>query len=259
MGSTITPPRFVELSGGHNFRDIGGYATADGRQVAHGKVYRSGNLARLTDDDHALLAPLGLKLIIDLRSTHERAKLPSRLPTGVPLEIWARDHQGSTADLVSALTAPGATPADSRAQMLAIYRELPYEQAESYRALYLRIAAGDLPLLFHCAVGKDRTGIAAAFLLDLLDVPRERVIEDYLLTERFYAQNMGFVARDFSSTAMRGVDPAVLDPMMRAERAYLETAFETMQAEHGGVVGYCQDVLGLDAGVIEAMRAVLVV
>jgi len=254
-----TDPRFVELAGGHNFRDIGGYETADGRQVARGRVYRSGNLARLTDEDHEIIAPLGLKVIFDLRSTHERAKMPSRLPPAAEVELWARDHAGSTADLVSALTAPGATAEDARAQMMAIYRELPYEQAESYSALFARMAAGDVPLLFHCAVGKDRTGIAAAFLLDVLGVPREAVVADYLLTERFYEENLGFVKRDFSSTALRDVDPAVLEPMMRAEAAYLEEAFATMDARHGGVAGYFKEVLGLDAGVVEALRGALVV
>jgi len=259
MDNTVTPPRFVDLTGGHNFRDIGGYEVADGRQVARGKVYRSGNLARLTDADHAIIAPLGLKVIFDLRSTHERHKLPSRLAPAAEIEIWARDHEGSVGDLMAALTAPDATPEDSREQMVAIYRELPYEQAESYRALFLRIAAGDVPLLFHCAVGKDRTGIAAAFLLDVLGVPREVVVADYLLTERYFEGNLKFVLKDFSSGSLRGVALEVLDPMMRAERAYLETAFETVRAKHGGVAGYFNEVLGLDAGVIEALRAELVV
>ena len=157
------------------------------------------------------------------------------------------------------MASPGFTAADAREKMQEIYRELPYEQAESFREFLLRIAAGDVPLLVHCAAGKDRTGLAAAVLLELLGVPREQVVDDYLLTEHFFERSLNLALTDFHSPALAHVAPAVWSPMMRAERSYLETGFAELEAKHGSVAGYAAEVLGVDAAVVEALRRVLLV
>jgi hypothetical protein len=74
----------------------------------------------------------------------------------------------------------------ARSGMIAGYREVPYQLAPAYRALFGYLKAGAVPLVFNCAAGKDRAGTAAALLLTALGVPREIVVEDYLLTNTAY-------------------------------------------------------------------------
>jgi protein-tyrosine phosphatase len=250
--------RVVALAGGHNFRDIGGYATTDGRGVAWGKVFRSGTMADLTDADHATLEPLGIVAICDFRSNRERRHRPSRLGDSA-VEPWSRDHETSAADLVNAMRAPGVDVTVSRGLMIELYRTMAYEQAESYRELFRRIAAGDLPIVFHCSAGKDRTGIAAALLLDVLGVDRATVVEDYVLTDRFLAGLLNLISREPDSRRYAAIDPAILAPMMRADPVYIETMFDTIEQRHGSSAGFLAEVLGMDAAAVAGLRDRLLV
>jgi protein-tyrosine phosphatase len=247
--------RVVPLTGGHNFRDLGGYPTKDGRSVARGLVYRSGTMAELSDEDHAMLDAIGLKVICDFRSSQERDRRPSRLPAMASYEIWARDHQTSTGDVTIALQRPGATADTARAYILEAYRDLAYEQAPSYRELFLRIAQGPLPLVFHCAAGKDRTGIAAALLLDLLGVAHDIIAQDYALTDRFFARGCELVAKDPFGAKLKGIDPAVWEPIMRADPSYLAAMFDAVEQRHGSAQGFLREELGLGDDILEAIRA----
>ena len=251
--------RIVALEGGHNFRDIGGYRGADGRMVARGLVYRSGTLSELTDRDHEVMDALGLVLICDFRSTRERERRPSRLPQAASYEIWARDHPMSAGDLTEAMRHPYATPERSKALMVEAYRDLAYEQAPADRERFRRIAAGPLPLVFHCAAGKDRTGIAAALLLDLLGVARADVLADYAITDRFFARGCELVAKDPFGDRLAGIDPRIWEPMMRADPAYLAAMFETVEVRHGSGEGFIREKLGLDSALIDAIRGRLLV
>jgi hypothetical protein len=80
---TPVPDRHVALEGQHNFRDLGGYQTVDGRTVKWGEVYRSGELAALTDEDVDQLAELGLRTVVNFLLPDEiEKKGPDRLPDG---------------------------------------------------------------------------------------------------------------------------------------------------------------------------------
>jgi protein-tyrosine phosphatase len=259
MNQSAPDGRFPGLQGAHNFRDVGGYPTTDGRQVATGRVFRSGTLAALTDADHAILSSLGIRVICDFRSNRERANKPSRFAENVAFDIWVRDHEMSAGDLVGKLSEPGVDPERSRQVMIDAYRTLPYEQADSYRELFRRIAADDMPLVFHCSAGKDRTGIAAALLLDILGVARETVIEDYVLTDLFFEQLVSVIGNDPSWARLANVDPSVWAPMMRADNAYIEMMFQTIEQTHGSSEGFLREAMGLDSDVITAVRDNLLV
>jgi protein-tyrosine phosphatase len=244
--------RVLPLEGGTNFRDIGGYPAADGRMVRRGMVYRSGSLSRLSDADLAYLAPLGVRMIVDLRADGERRHHQSRWPGGA--KTWAREHESSAGDLWRELGNAQATTQSMRAAMLKAYHTLAQEQAPSYAALFRHIAAGELPLVFHCAAGKDRTGIAAALLLSLLGVARETVIEDYMLTAAHTEQIMQVFLNDPKKALFTRVEPAVLRPLMSVEPAFLMAMFGALEREYGTVEVFIRDVLGVDAAMAEAIR-----
>ena len=171
------PRRLIALDGVHNFRDLGGYPTADGRTTRWGRLYRADGLFRLTTADVEALRPLGLRTVVDLR-THEELELRGRFP--VEAHPVAFHH-------IPVLDTTWAHPderIDDVAEFLCgKYQEMltdaPHRFAE---ALDLMGAADALPAVFHCAAGKDRTGVTAMLVLGSLGVPREYIAADYQLT-----------------------------------------------------------------------------
>ena len=251
--------RLIGLRGGHNFRDMGGYPAAGGKQTAWGRLYRSGTMVALADEDHAVLDRLQLRLVCDLRSTRERTNKPSRLPVRPSYEVWSRDHRTSAADVVEAIQSPEAHEGSGRELMRDLYRDLPYEQSESYKVLFARIAAGDVPLVFHCTAGKDRTGVAAALLLDLLGVPRDVIFEDFALTDHAFDNLRCMILDDPEMGRLADYDQRLWEPLLRADPAYLEALFETIGQKHGSTPAYLAEVLGLSDRQMEDIAATLLV
>lgn len=178
-------PRLVTLHGGCNFRDIGGYPTQHGRTVRWGRVYRAGVLSYFTDRDHDTLHGLDVRAICDLRRAEEREREPSAWPAGANRSRPEHLHwdDGSNTPTIRAFAANRPfTAAGMFDSMIDLYRALPTWMAARIRGLFDCIAAGSVPLVVHCAAGKDRTGVAIAVLLCALDVSRPTAIEDYLLT-----------------------------------------------------------------------------
>lgn len=243
--------RFVAIDGSHNLRDIGGYPTRDGKVTAWRRVYRSGTLSEIEPDAIEVFAELGLRVVCDLRANPERAASPSRLPPDHQYLVLERDHESSSGDLSAAICAPGITPENAANLMAGFYTTLAYEQAASFRPLFKCLVDGRLPLLFHCAAGKDRTGVAAAILLDVLQVPRELIMDDYLATGHFY--DRGFAL--FRRRRTEKVDEKVWRPLLSAAPAYLDAMFAEIDRRHGSSEGYLRDELGIDASGVAAIRS----
>jgi protein-tyrosine phosphatase len=155
------------------------------------------------------------------------------------------------------LKSDDATADDMRRTMIALYREIPVDHAESYRAMFARIAEGRVPLLINCSAGKDRTGVGAALVLAALGVPRATIIEDYLLTNDHADWDWLLAQRNTLVARMRLSKTEALKPLLVADAAYLDSLFATLDDRHGGVDGYLADMLGVDAAARDAMRGTL--
>ena len=158
---------------------------------------------------------------------------------------------GTIAELIER---PGAIESHTRDTKIEVYRELPWEQAESLRELFGRIVAGRVPLLYNCSAGKDRTGIAAALLLTLLGVPREIIEEYYLLTNQAIDGLIAFMA---DSPRYRDIVHAHREramPLLRAELDYLATSFAAIERKHGSVGGYLREVIRLSEADCDKIR-----
>jgi protein-tyrosine phosphatase len=241
--------REIRLTGASNFRDIGGYRTADGRTVRRGLVFRSANLGTLAGDDHAILSAIRLRTICDFRGDEECAGAPTPLehiaaPALHRLTIHPR-LGASLRDLVQTGQATGVAAGDLMRQ---VYRAYAVEFAEVYRRLFqLMLDERNLPLLFHCSAGKDRTGFGAALLLKALGVPDETILEDYLLTNRLW-RGSGHLADlpDHIRAVVAAVHPD-----------YLAAAFGAIETELGGMPAFMEEKLGLDAAAVTRLRDVL--
>lgn len=182
------PGRWIVLDGAPNTRDIGGYVTADGKSVRHNTVYRSGTLSRLTADGCEAFAQLGVRRVIDFRNR----LAPSPLFDGDKPCVFAAAEMSLLPVLSDA-----TDPPEER------YMQAVQRYSHSYRQAFQLLADEDnLPLLYHCAAGKDRTGIMTVLVLTLLGVDREQVIADYELSEPV----AGYINTEWVITLLDEVD-----------------------------------------------------
>jgi protein-tyrosine phosphatase len=245
--------RVILLEGGRNFRDLGGYRTLDGRRVKWGKLYRSGSMAWLTPADYERLAKLSIKTICDLRTVQERTAEPNKWCQVANIGYWAREHSDSFGELRKVMVSGLSTPEMARTAMIEGYRQLPFEQAPAHQALFNRLAAGEVPLVFNCAAGKDRAGTAAALILSALGVPRETVVDDYVLTDRVVDLEALFMDRKRKNeltNQSRGVVAAIL----KADASYLHAALDAVEKRHGSVAAYLRDAVGITAEALSTVR-----
>jgi len=249
----IDDTRLLPLTGGFNLRDFGGYATADGRRVKAGMLYRSGTMFMLTAEDEAHLTALEIVTICDFRSSDERRREPTRWH-GEATEYWSRDYSHGGGDLTAMFREATTSSGRLRDMMIALYRDIPVDHAPAFRAVFDRLAAGQVPLLINCTAGKDRTGVGAALVLAMLGVPRETIVEDYLLTNE--ADFDRLLAREGTALSPFARLPAeTIRPMFAAEADYLDTMFDELDRSHGGVDTYLSDVIGVDAEARAQIRA----
>jgi len=249
------PGQSLGITSVPNLRDLGGYQTADGATVARELVYRSNQLSGISEDDMQKLAGLGLKNACDLRTAEERKKRPEELPPGVKyvvLDVLADSPQAGPAQLEKLMQNPkeaNATLGGGKVEegFKKSYREfvtLPSAQRE-FRKLFLLLADREqLPALFHCTTGKDRTGWAAAALLTLLGVPREQVMEDYLRSNDFIIPAYQKVIDDFVAG---GGDKEIPLAILGVKKEYLDAAFDEMESKYGTIEKYFSEGLGIDA------------
>jgi len=256
----IAEERLLPLQGGQNFRDLGGYVGAGGQTVRWGVLFRSGSMNKLTPADFAYLSEHKLRTVIDLRSTEERAKAPVRWPDSNSPNVLSKDYKLDTDGIKQMLSTPDMNAEKARATMAALYREVPFQFAAQYREMFAQLLAGHVPLAFNCSAGKDRTGVAAALLLTALGVPRETVIQDYMLSNQ-YVQPEKAAERsgDAFAPLLGSLPPEAIETMARVDRSYIEAAFAAIEARPGGLDGYFRDELGLSKGEIAILQAKLLV
>lgn len=246
--------REIALTGGDNFRDVGGYRTADGHAVIWGKLYRSASVGRYTADDQALIRKLSIGSIIDLRSTRERQGDKAPWMQAADVGYWTRDYDLSGGNL-GALFAKGAKfdAETMRGVMIQGYRGFPKEQAASYRMLFDRLLTSDKAVIVNCTAGKDRTGLGVALVLSALGVPYETIMEDYLLSNTLLDAD-ALRADAGMNAAMSALPADVAKPLLGVERAYLDAAFEQIAKDYGSVDAYLAQELGVDAAAKQRLR-----
>jgi protein-tyrosine phosphatase len=240
----IGDERHVPFEAAFNFRDLGGYETADGRRVCRGAVYRSDTLHRLTTADLELATRIGIRTVIDLRTADELAHVGSYdrasdvefhhlpLEDAIPQELPPRDT-------------PEPPPGETYVEMAVNGR---HAVANTLRV----IAEGEHAVVFHCYAGKDRTGIIAALVLAALGVPDETIVADYHLTEQALPRAVAWAEEHEPEWVAR---MANFPPwLLAAPPATMEAFLEILRDRHGSIEGYLADA-GAGAGVISTLRS----
>lgn len=259
---TRVAERLLPLEGGRNFRDLGGWRAADGRQVKWGKIYRSGVMANLTMGDLEYLKALGIQVICDLRNPQERTSEPNPFLKTPGPKIVATDYDmsASMAALTRMKTREDALQGFAEAYVGFLDMLTPH-----YTDMFARLVANEGPLAFNCSAGKDRTGMASALILSVLGASRATVLQDYALTEvytppSYYAKLAQAGGGSSSVTAQQmqalaKLPPEVLQVIMGSDPEVMRRALAIIDAKHGGPVALTKSRFGLTDQKIASLKA----
>jgi protein-tyrosine phosphatase len=239
--------RKIELDGCLNFRDLGGYPTHDGRTIRWGHVFRSDALHLLSTSDVARLRDeLCIGDVIDLRSTAElRAEGCGPLADEairfhhVPLfdgEMRDRREQAAAIDLAD------------RYFLLAEFAKEPIAR------VITTLAETTAPVVYHCAAGKDRTGVVSAVILGLLGVDDEVIVADYALTQDNLDQ---IIERLLSTTGYQTMLRALPPDTLHAQPQTMISLLDKLRAKYGSMQGYAE-AAGVPVAATERLRRRLV-
>lgn len=229
--------RSLHLEGATNFRDLGGYFGQDGRTVRWRRLFRSDHLAGLTPRDKTQLSDLGLRRVFDFRGVIERSSAECALDNAT---VYSLPIEPSISEWLSESVAAGLRPTAEQTmdRMCELYRNFANSSSHRYRELFEHLLESGEPLVFHCTAGKDRTGFAAAMILLALEVPRDVVLEDYMLTNRHLIMPVN---------PNSPLPPEVIDVLHSVQQDFLEAALQIVDSDYGGPMQFLENGLGVKA------------
>lgn len=243
-----TDYRIVRLEGVSNFRDLGGYKTKDGRRVKKGLLFRSADLTNMTDKDKAVLQSLKIKYFFDFRDVQEANIRPDPMIEGIKYERVAANNYVQEAPTNYTIEDVAHTYKEFNGDTLKkMYASMTVQNPAYKRLLEIIQEPTNLGLVQHCAVGKDRTGIGSALILLALDVPKETIIEDYLLSnEQLKSLHEVILAK------LDGInDPVILQTakdLLTAKEEYIESFFTAISKNYRDSSAYLLQEYNLDIG-----------
>lgn len=249
------PSTLLKFDNLHNIRDLGGIQTEDGHRIRRGRLIRCGHLSNLTEDDRFLLSQM-LSAVVDFRTNQERNKQPDQEIPGVEYHHIP---------IVDSLTAGITREEESDKGAVALLLHRPKEAKQYMCDLYSSFAMGEYALsqyakfvrllteprdravLWHCTAGKDRAGVATVIVLELLGVPREEIIDDYLYTRECLAEEIRrlsvFIKKE------EGTDSPLADESLRylfgAEEEYILTFYNAVEQKYADMDTYLSQGLGI--------------
>ena len=247
-GEELHTSQPLPLKGARNVRDLGGFSYTDeagrtGRTASHGFL-RSGALTRLRKADIAYLRDYGLTRVIDVRSNFE-------------LRIWPDPFAKRPQPGVDYVHVPMMDQLNSNGfqgllpeSMFASYRDLLDNDAEGFRHL---MEALDVPgcVLFHCRVGKDRTGVIAMLLLELAGVDRASIVADYAATQQYMGGFLRLQRYGVSIVVRRRVPRCLFE----ADPSEMERTIDYLHERYGGARAYLRETAGCPEELVNRIAA----
>nr|WP_321316332.1 tyrosine-protein phosphatase [uncultured Ligilactobacillus sp.] len=253
--------RMLELQGGVNFRELGGYHTITGKTVKYHKLLRSGNMNDLTDQDLNYLYNYGLRIDVDLRSESEVEYYPDRYQKGtayvnIPVYPFSKDVFKNLGIVnYMKLKLDNNNYADqSYVQML-----VDKHARCAYRKVFDLLLANEKEnqsLVFHCTAGKDRTGVAAFLILNALQVKPDEILNDYLLTNLFFQGNSAKEINELVTNDQRNALADKLNANLAVSADNFAILEKTCNVVASSMDDYLKKYLNLDAIQLKKLRSI---
>ncbi len=263
--------RLLDIDGVINFRDLGGYLGAGNKRVVWRKLYRAAQFDRLTESGIQQTQALNIQTVVDLRFSDETERYPTvrqAFPVAdfISWESELDKTQRQSGNKIRRSWKDSLSSGDAakvREAMRVNYPAKLYSHRGVYREMLMRLTKQQSPIVFHCAAGKDRTGVAAALILGLLGVSEDDIVEDYLITNGQVAHLIdtwvgGGAATDQNyddfQSQLAQYPREVVQPVFDADMSYISTLLEYVRTTYGEFQNYARDVLGLDDQQLDALR-----
>ena len=243
-----------------NFRDFGGYPTADGRRVKTGYLYRSGRVDRASPRDREDLHALGIKTIIDLRSARERKHAPSR-----PARLWPGVRIVSLPmpfdEITRARLKPLLFRRDVRSAVYdmvdGVYADTVDRSCAQVAALFALLQQPEVsPVLIHCRAGRDRTGFVGIVIQLALGVAVVDVVREYLCSDAYVLPQARHAVRTIRALSLGLFKARSLRAVFASQERYAHTVIDKIEDEYGGIMGYLAQC-GVDAEIMAAVKEIL--
>ena len=243
------------LSGPVNFRDIGGYLTQDNRRIKKGLVFRSDHLSSLTREDQQTLRDLQFKVVCDFRTTREQQRAPDLLPLDGSIRLLSLPIQANGFDPSMVMTRLQA--GDDAWLTMDFFIDLYRRYLDDFglvwgEVLSLISCSENLPLVFHCTGGKDRTGICTALLLAALGVPEQSILADHDLSNSCNAERLQPIYARFAEI---GIGPDRAAPYLAAPAEPLIAMLAHLKKKYGSIEDYLLQKAGLNQATLAALQA----
>lgn len=258
------PGTELTFEGAVNFRELGGYPTKDGRTVKYHIFYRGGNLCDLyREEDRKKLEALNLKMVLDLRSSGEIKYAPDPKLKGVKqIQACAIHYPDGTdvdfspegiGNLKKQMEALEKTFGKNMA-FAQLYIHMPFNNP-AFRELFRALEEEDVPILFHCAAGKDRTGIAAMLILLAFGADRQTALDDYMLTN---VCRRKLIEQQLEKHAAEIKENPDMKEFIISQHGvslrFAEEALNAIEAKYESYEAYFEDQYGLDQVRLQALR-----
>lgn len=259
----IVAERNIPLQGTFNCRDLGGYQTKDGRITKWGKIFRSDALNTITASDVHYLSRMGIKSVVDFRASTEIESAPD-----ISIEGVEHFYLNPNAEVAALATGNLIDDKTKIAKLLKIanssegeayFNDRLNEMADQMRELvsakisneryrdFLKLLTNEenMPLLEHCKGGKDRAGFAAMLVLMVLDVPKETIIKDYLLTKENMQERNKKRMDEYKEFTDHPLVLQYLEGLMSTKQKYIDAAFEEMDRISENTESYLKEIIGI--------------
>lgn len=238
--------KHLPMQGTPNFRDLGGILNKSGKQIKWGYFFRSGSLNDFTQSDWNYFKTLGIKRVIDLRSEYEANVRPDIFPDGLTID-YIHSPIGNPVDFKKLLEY-GADKFDAEKISDLIISKGSKALMESIGqfAPIFDAMKKEEPFLFHCSAGKDRTGMVSALILSVLDVGREEIIEDYLLSNKY---TIPFFTENISIITDMGIPKEAALETAGVKKEFLEMVFGTVIKKYGSFDNMIAEEFGINENI----------
>jgi len=246
--------RHVRMSGTVNFRDMGGYESKGGKHIKWGQLFRGDSLQKATDSDLLLVKQMNIGLIFDFRRNEEVKKGPNRFPENHPLDYQHLPVIHGEFNFIAALEKLKKNKMDwiKKETIIKGYIENTENYATTWGNIIKQLASIDCPpAFFHCTAGKDRTGICAALILSALQIPRETILSDYLLSNRYIEGVWGRVKKMIEE---QNVNPEKMKPFFSAPEYAMTALLDHLEKNHGSALGFLLRKAQVDQEAIDKVR-----
>ena len=254
----VVAQRNVPLAGSVNFRDLGGYATDDGRRIRWGALFRSGHMANLTAQGLADFAALGIRTVCDFRMHEERQAEALALPGEPRLEVLGIPPGIGDRFFFHRLFASTDDPQAVQDAVSTLMRDMVRSGADRIGRLFEILL--DRPrdaVLLNCSAGKERTGLATVLLQSALGVPRDTIRHDFLLSRRYFpaqAEIPRVLAKYEVHKASEEVAVRLIMPLLETHESYLQSALAAIEEQYGSVAGLLAGLYGLGPAQLARLR-----